>query len=259
MLLLDSVSSQAFVRCRCPAYEDCCRAPRQLKLCRWKPVVVAVPLFDLPRNWAAGFQIKPDVNRHGGSIHLDIHFSSTSLIHRQISHLPLGKDMTVHSSPKRTIDLLKGYPNPALLPAQAISDAASSALSNQAVATAGLSYGADEGYEPFREAIADWNSSFYSRSITKDNVVITGGASQNLACVLQVMTDPIYTRNIWISSPAYMLAFRMFQDNGFADKMQAVPEIADGIDVDWLEQALERVTQETADYPLNARVSTTNH
>ncbi|PNS18302.1 Aromatic amino acid aminotransferase [Sphaceloma murrayae] len=144
-----------------------------------------------------------------------------------------------HHDSTRTIDLLKGHPNPALLPAKAISDAARAALADEAVATPALLYGADEGYLPFRQAIADWNSSFYRRTISKDNVVISGGASQNLACVLQVLTDPLCTRNVWIVSPAYMLVFRIFQDNGFASKMRAVPEIQDGLDVAWLEKELD--------------------
>ncbi|KAF2148337.1 PLP-dependent transferase [Myriangium duriaei CBS 260.36] len=153
--------------------------------------------------------------------------------------------MISHESPRRTIDLLKGHPSVGLLPARAISDAAQTVLSDTSISTPGLLYGADEGYGPFRQAIADWHSSFYGRSVSKDNIVISGGASQNLACVLQVFSDPLYTQNVWISSPAYMLVFRMFQDNGFADKMRAVPEVHDGIDVDWLERELQKASKES--------------
>ncbi|PSK51852.1 Aromatic amino acid aminotransferase [Elsinoe australis] len=147
--------------------------------------------------------------------------------------------MSSHDS-RRTINLLKGYPNPSLLPAQAISDAARTALADEAVSTPALLYGADEGYLPVRQAIAEWNSSFYGRHVTKDNIVISGGASQNLACVLQVSTDPLYTQHVWIVSPAYMLVFRIFEDSGFATKMRAVPEIQDGLDVEWLESEMAK-------------------
>lgn len=71
-------------------------------------------------------------------------------------------------------------------------------------------------------------------------ITITGGASQNLACILQTFTDPGYTRNIWIVAPAYMLAFRIFGDAGFEKKLRAAPEDAEGLDVAYLRQAIEK-------------------
>lgn len=55
-----------------------------------------------------------------------------------------------------------------------------------------------------------------------------------MACLLQDFTDPIYTRNVWIVAPAYMLAFRIFEDSGFHKKLRAVPEDDEGIDMDYL-------------------------
>lgn len=54
------------------------------------------------------------------------------------------------------IDLLKGWPNPALLPVGQIKIASSVALSNADVFTPGLLYGPDAGYESLRGNIADW-------------------------------------------------------------------------------------------------------
>ena len=54
------------------------------------------------------------------------------------------------------IDLLKGWPNPALLPAPQIEKASSIALGNADVSTPGLLYGPDPGYELLRIHIADW-------------------------------------------------------------------------------------------------------
>jgi DNA-binding transcriptional MocR family regulator len=71
-------------------------------------------------------------------------------------------------------------------------------------------------------------------------ITITGGASQNLACVLQTFTDAAYTRNIWIVAPAYMLAFRIFGDAGFDKKLRAVPEDDEGLDVEYLRRAVEK-------------------
>lgn len=52
---------------------------------------------------------------------------------------------------KTLIDLLKGWPNPALLPSAQIKTASSAALSDCKVFTPGLLYGPDEGYKPARK------------------------------------------------------------------------------------------------------------
>lgn len=57
-------------------------------------------------------------------------------------------------------------------------------------------------------------------------------------------------------APTYFLACRMFEDNGFAGRLKAVPEDDEGIDVEYLEALLcqkpgaeaskrERVSQPT--------------
>lgn len=99
------------------------------------------------------------------------------------------------------------------------------------------------GYEPLRESIAKWLSAFYRPSqgdVTSKRIVITGGASQNLGCILNVYTDPEYTRNVWIVAPAYFLAFRIFEDAGFGEKMRAVPEDEDGVDISYLRREIKK-------------------
>ncbi|KAK8194284.1 Valine--pyruvate aminotransferase [Zalaria obscura] len=142
---------------------------------------------------------------------------------------------------KSLINLLRGWPSTTLLPTQALSDAAQSVLADTSVAYPGLLYGPDEGHPPLRNTIAQWLTEFYkpSEAITKERIAITGGASQNLGGILQVFTDPLYTRNVWIVAPAYMLAFRVFVDNGFSGKMQAVPEDEEGIDIEFLRREIE--------------------
>lgn len=140
-----------------------------------------------------------------------------------------------------SINLIKGWPSTSLLPTDHLSRAAHKALADTSVAFPGLLYGPDEGYTPLRESLATWLTSFYhpEQPIGKERITITGGASQNLACLLQVFTDPAYTRDILFAAPAYMLAFRVFEDNGFSGKMKAVPEDDDGMDMAALRGALE--------------------
>jgi DNA-binding transcriptional MocR family regulator len=147
-----------------------------------------------------------------------------------------------HDNPtKDLIDLFRGWPNPALLPIQSLSHASTVALSIPSIYEPGLQYGPDEGYGPLREQVAAWLNSFYAPRdpISAERICISGGASQNLACILQVFTDPAYTRNIWMIAPTYYLACRIFDDAGFAGRLKGVPEDAEGVDINFLEQALQ--------------------
>lgn len=154
---------------------------------------------------------------------------------------------------KPLINLLRGWPAPSLLPADLIKTAANAVLSDPAVAIDGLLYGPDPGYEPLRETIASWLGSFYQpeKAITAERICITGGASQNLGCMLSVYTDPEYTKNIWIVAPAYFLAFRIFEDAGFAGKMRAVPEDDAGIDIEFLRRELHKSEEQARDRGLD--------
>ncbi|KIV81675.1 hypothetical protein PV11_03845 [Exophiala sideris] len=140
----------------------------------------------------------------------------------------------------RSIDLLTGWPNPTLLPPHQLDEASSQILSNPDN-TDVLGYAPDEGYQPLREEIAKWLNEFYrpKNPISSPRICISGGASQNLACILQTFTDPIYTRNVWMVAPTYYLACRIFADSGFDARMKAVPEDEDGIDLDYLERGLQ--------------------
>ncbi|EXJ61706.1 hypothetical protein A1O7_02135 [Cladophialophora yegresii CBS 114405] len=145
----------------------------------------------------------------------------------------------------RHIDLLKGWPHPSLLPPQQLDQASSRILSDPSN-TDVLFYGPDEGYEPLREAIAKWLHQFYNSNklITSERICISGGASQNLACILQTFTDPIYTRNVWMVAPTYYLACRIFTDAGFDNRLRGVPEDEEGIDLGYLEQGLQQSEQQ---------------
>ncbi|EXJ83348.1 hypothetical protein A1O1_06969 [Capronia coronata CBS 617.96] len=141
----------------------------------------------------------------------------------------------------RPIDLFKGWPNPTLLPPQQLNDAADDILADPRNSDV-MFYGPDAGYGPLREEIAKWLDDFYQprEPISSGRICISGGASQNLACILQTFTDPIYTRNVWMVAPTYYLACRIFADSGFDNRMKAVPEDAEGIDLDYLERGLRQ-------------------
>jgi DNA-binding transcriptional MocR family regulator len=144
--------------------------------------------------------------------------------------------------PKTQIDLAQGWPATALLPTQRLKQAANDVLSNKSIFNDGLAYGPDEGYFPFRKNIANWLSQSYTplHDITAERICITGGASQNLACILQVFTDPVQTQRIWLVEPCYHLSFRVFEDAGFSGRMVGISEDEGGMDVTALELALKQ-------------------
>ncbi|KAL8639667.1 MAG: hypothetical protein Q9228_003324 [Teloschistes exilis] len=148
---------------------------------------------------------------------------------------------------KSLINLLRGWPNQSLLPVNQIKAAAVAALSDASVSTPALLYGPDTGYEPLRESIARWLSRFYQleAAVGAKRICITGGASQNLACLLQVFSDPLYTRNVWLVSPTYFRVCPIFHDNAFRGRLRSVPEDEQGIDIDFLRQRLREADRKS--------------
>lgn len=155
------------------------------------------------------------------------------------------------SPPNDRIDLFAGWPAPSLLPVSLLKDAAVTALSDPSIFFPGFGYGPDEGYEPLRKNVANWMTEFYlpAEPVSLKHICITGGASQNIACILQVYTDPAVTRCVWMVEPAYYLARRIFEDAGFGDgRIRGIRGGDDaeqgGIDLTYLENALEDVERQ---------------
>jgi len=147
------------------------------------------------------------------------------------------------------INLLRGWPSNDLLPVGLLKRASQAVLSDSSVAVAALGYEPLSGPPALMAAIAQWVTSYYSLATpsSSERITITGGASQNLACILQVFTDPVYTRNVWCIAPSYFLAFRTFDDSGFAGKLRSVPEDAEGVHIEFLRKHLEESEQGAKD------------
>jgi len=106
----------------------------------------------------------------------------------------------------------------------------------------------DESEATRRELKGDW-------SIDSERIIITGGASQNLGCILNAVTDPTYTRKIWIVAPGYFMAFKIFEDAGFVGRMKGVLEDDGGLDVRWLRREMQACEGEKEGWVGNVPVS----
>lgn len=146
------------------------------------------------------------------------------------------------------INLQLGWPSPRLFPAEQLAAATTATLLDPEIAKNALIYGPDLGYTDLRESIANWLSEFYLPSagaIPKERIAITGGASQNLASILQVFSDPHITKIVWMVEPTYFLACTIFQDAGFSDRLRGVPENEHGIDIEFLRAELSKFEKVT--------------
>jgi DNA-binding transcriptional MocR family regulator len=154
----------------------------------------------------------------------------------------------IANATKSLINLLRGWPNPWLLPKELLHKGANCAFSDPAVIVPGLLYPPDAGFKPLRENIASWLTGFFRppTPIGAERITITGGASQSLGCILQVYTDPAFTRNAWFVVPCYMLAFRIFDDAGLSRKMRGVPEDDEGLDIEYLRREIRKSDDEQA-------------
>ncbi|KAG9787257.1 PLP-dependent transferase, partial [Aureobasidium melanogenum] len=139
------------------------------------------------------------------------------------------------------IDLFQGWPSARLLPISLLEAASQTLLANPSLYTPSLLYGPDPGPDCLLDTLSTFLCKFYQTPWTSPSrLTITGGASQALACILQVYTDPSYTKNVYMVAPTYFLACRIFEDNGFAGRLKAVPEDQEGIDLERLEELLSR-------------------
>lgn len=156
------------------------------------------------------------------------------------------------SSDKKPINFLRGWPSPNVLPAALLSSGAQKLLLDPAVYTETLQYGPDAGYQPLREGLARWFTRHYHRDQHEPDparICVTGGASQNLACILQAFTDPAYTRAVWCAAPCYHLACPIIEDAGFKGRLRASPEDEDGVDLEVLEEKMRALEKEEEKLP----------
>lgn len=152
------------------------------------------------------------------------------------------------------IDLARGHPSTRLLATDELAEASSTVFARLSENRHEFSeedrhplqYGTDAGPMVNREIFARWLSEMYStpEPIRPELLAITCGASFGLANTCLQVTDPLYTRRIFMITPAYFLAAKIFQDAGYGDKMHGIDEESDGFSIECLERILESDKQQ---------------
>ncbi len=150
------------------------------------------------------------------------------------------------------IDLHKGHPNGSLIPIDSLLESAHEVLTDKTINIPALQYGPDPGWQPLRESLSKWLTIYYEQeSDDVERICITGGASQNLACILQTFTDPNITKRIWTVGPVYHLACPIFEDAGFAGRLRACVEDEEGIELVRLEKEIRKIHGEEPRGPVS--------
>jgi 2-aminoadipate transaminase len=133
------------------------------------------------------------------------------------------------------IELGWGVPDPALLPSEAIGEAA--AWVAGAAGAAALSYGASEGPPVLRGLLAARIAEAEGRPIDPLDIAITGGNSAALHLLLSHLVEPGAT--VFMEDPGFNLAMRSVRDLRL--DLVGVPIDHRGLDVDALRVAVARV------------------
>ncbi|KAH7171428.1 pyridoxal phosphate-dependent transferase [Dactylonectria macrodidyma] len=145
------------------------------------------------------------------------------------------------------INLLLGWPTPALHPDRGLLSAATAVLASNETSTPALRYGPQLGGDGLRKGVAAWLTDLYhptAGDVTANRVGITGGASVNLTNILLRFSDPVYTRSVWMIEPTYFMACPMIEDAGLTGKLRGVPEDEEGLDIVFLRDALSKADAE---------------
>lgn len=138
------------------------------------------------------------------------------------------------------LDLAPGYLQPALLPVDLLRDAYSTALAE--FGAAALSYGANQGVDLLRAAIAARASAADGRPCEADNVALTAGTSHALHLVATTMAAP--GRIVFLDETSYDFGRCILRDCGLT--LREVPADAAGMDPAALDEAIRSAEQPVA-------------
>lgn len=130
------------------------------------------------------------------------------------------------------VELGYGEPDPALLPADLVAEAAAGVIAD--FGPGAICYGPRSGPAPLRELIAARIREREGLAVDPDEVFVTAGNSHGLDLVLSVMTKPGDV--VLVELPSYGLALRTIRERNV--EVVGVPFDREGLDIDALERTL---------------------
>lgn len=136
------------------------------------------------------------------------------------------------------ISFAGGLPDVPSLPGEQLLRAVRTVLSREQQAA--LEYGGTFGPMPLREAIARRSSRIEGVPVTRENVLIASGSAHAIGLACEVLVDPGDV--VLVESPTFPGSMRTFRS--FGAEQVAVPMDDDGMRVDELASALDRVAQQ---------------
>jgi 2-aminoadipate transaminase len=134
-----------------------------------------------------------------------------------------------------TVSFAFGFPDPASLPAEEVTAATARALATRGQAA--LQYGDYAGYSGLIEALLAKLERDQGIRASRENILITAGGSQAIALILDTLVD--WGDTIISEVPTWLGAVQAFQNVGA--NVVSIPVADDGVDLDALDSALERL------------------
>jgi 2-aminoadipate transaminase len=143
----------------------------------------------------------------------------------------------VLASGRDVISFAPGYPAPETFPWEEFSEIAAELLASRDGGV--LQYGPTRGYKPLLEAVTGIMRA-RGIAVAMDQLLITTGSQQGLDLVARVFIDPGDV--ILVELPTYVGAISAFRN--VQASMVGVPQEADGIDLEALDETCERLRRE---------------
>ncbi|OQY28317.1 MAG: hypothetical protein B6I38_09295 [Anaerolineaceae bacterium 4572_5.1] len=140
------------------------------------------------------------------------------------------------------ISLAGGLPAPDFFPLRDVEEACNYVLRENGQEA--LQYSATEGYKPLKEYLANQVHK-YGVPAKPENVLLTNGSQQALDMLGKIFIDP--GRFVLTGSPTYLGAIQAW--NAYQGKFHTVPVDEDGMVVDEIEHAYEKVLNDSGKPP----------
>lgn len=152
----------------------------------------------------------------------------------------LGRQVWAAARPSAgpVISFAGGLPDIPSLPGELLLKAARTVIDREQKEA--LQYGGTFGPEPLRQAVASRSSEIEQLDLTSDQVIITSGSAHGIGIICEALIDP--SDIILVESPNFPGSMRTFRT--FGAELVAVPMDDDGLIVEELEAALEKLAAE---------------